>query len=221
MATIRKSDVPHVFTDGERLYTVNAVPGTAVYEERLVRQGDVEYRQWDPRRSKLAAFLRKGAAMFPFENRSSVLYLGAAQGTTVSHVADVCLEGTVYAVEVSRRAFQKLLAISERRHNVMPILADASKPEAYARMMSPVNVVYQDVAQRDQVDIFLQNLRFLRPGGAGLLMVKARSVDVAARPRDVYAKARRSLADAGLDVLQVVELDPYERDHAAILVERG
>lgn len=221
MAEIRKSDVPHVFTEGERLYTVNADPGTAVYGERLVRQGGVEYRQWDPRRSKLAAFLRKGAAMFPFEKRSSVLYLGAAQGTTVSHVADVCREGTVYAVEVSRRAFQELLAFSERRHNVMPILADASDPEGYARMLSPVNVVYQDIAQRDQVAIFLENLRFLRPGGAGLLMVKARSEDVAAKPRDVYARARRRLAAAGLDVLQVAELDPYERDHAAILVERG
>lgn len=218
MAAIRKSDVTHVFTDGNRLYTVNGVPGASVYGERLVREGDVEYRAWDPRRSKLAAFLRKGAGVFPFGRRSEVLYLGAAQGTTVSHVADICSEGTVYAVEISRRAFQKLLAVARERDNIMPILGDAGKPEAYARMLAPVDVLYQDIAQRDQVSIFLKNLRFLKPGGFGLLMVKSRSADVTAEPRDVYAASRRKLA-AELEVVQVVPLDPYEKDHAAILVE--
>ncbi len=209
-----------VYTDGDHLYTVNAVPGLAVYGERLVGQGDVEYRAWDPRRSKVAAWLRKGPGVFPFDKGTDVLYLGAAQGTTVSHLADICLEGTIYAVEVSRRALQKLLDVAERRHNVMPILADASVPEVYARLLSPVDVVYQDVAQRDQVDIFRKNLKFLRPGGLGVLMMKARSADVAAKPRDVYEDARRELTAASLDVVQVTELDPFERDHAAFLVEK-
>jgi len=216
---IRRSDIPHVFTDTERLYTRNAVPGAAVYGERLVRQGTEEYREWDPRRSKLAAFLKKGAAVFPFGGDTDVLYLGAAQGTTVSHVADVCREGTIYAVEISRRAFQKLLDVSEHRTNVMPILADARAPETYERLVGRVGVLYQDVAQRDQVGIFLRNLAFVRPGGFGLLCLKARSVDVAARPQAVYAEARRALAKA-VTIVQVVELAPYERDHAAILVEK-
>ena len=219
MPRIRRSDVPGVYTDGERLYTENLVPGIAVYGERLVSQGDVEYRAWNPRRSKLAALLKKGPAVFPFGRRTEVLYLGAAQGTTVSHLSDICADGTVYAVEISRRAFQKLLALAERRHNLMPILGDADAPDGYARLLAPVDVLYQDVAQRDQVGIFRKNLPFLRPGGLGLLMVKARSADVTARPVDVYAAARRDLASAGLDVLQVAELDPYQEDHAAFLVE--
>ena len=218
---IRQSDIPQVFTDGERLYTRNLVPGVAVYGERLVSQGDAEFRAWNPRRSKLAALLKKGAAMFPFGRRTDVLYLGAAQGTTVSHLSDICVDGTIYAVEISRRAFQKLLALAERRPNLMPILGDADAPDGYARLLAPVDVLYQDVAQRDQVGIFRKNLEFLKPGGVGVLMVKARSADVAARPSDVYAKVRREVASAGLEVLQVAELDPYEADHAAVLVERS
>jgi len=221
VAAIRRSDVPGVSTDGERLYTENLVPGVSVYGERLVAQGGVEYRAWNPRRSKLAALLRKGVGTFPFGRRTDVLYLGAAQGTTVSHLSDICVDGTVYAVEISRRAFQKLLALAERRHNVMPILGDADAPAAYERLLAPVDALYQDVAQRDQVGIFAKNLRFLRPGGFGLLMVKARSTDVAAEPRDVYAAARRALEAAGLDVLEAVPLDPFEADHAAFLVEKA
>jgi fibrillarin-like pre-rRNA processing protein len=219
VAAIRRSDIPHVFTDGERLYTENAVPGVAVYGERLVPQGGTEYREWSPRRSKLAAFVKKGAAVFPFNADTDVLYLGAAQGTTVSHLADVCRDGTIYAVEMSRRAFQKLLDLCERRPNVMPILADASSPDSYERLVGRVGALYQDVAQRDQVGILLKNLQFLRPGGFGLLCVKARSIDVAASPKAVYAEARRTLAKS-VSVVQVVDLEPYERDHAVILVEK-
>ena len=221
MVQIRTSDIPQVYTDGERLYTRNLVPSVAVYGERLVEQEGAEYRQWDHRRSKLAALLKKGVGVFPFGRRTDVLYLGAAQGTTVSHLSDICVDGTIYAVETSRRAFQKLLELSERRDNVMPILGDAEAPDAYARLVGPVAALYQDVAQRDQVAIFRKNLAFLRPGGLGVLMLKARSADVAARPRDVYADAQRALEAAGLAILQRTELDPYEADHAAFVVERA
>jgi len=214
------SDIPHVYTDGDRVYTVNLDPGVAVYGERLVAQGGVEYRAWDPRRSKLAALLQKGVGVFPFGRRTDVLYLGAAQGTTVSHLSDICVEGVIHAVEVSRRAFQKLFDLSEHRPNVMPILADASMPETYEKLVAPVHTLYQDVAQRDQVEIFRRNLRFLRPGGHGILIVKARSADVTAKPQAIYEAARRELA-AELDVLQVTELDPYEADHAAIVVDNA
>lgn len=215
-----QTDIPRVYTDGPNLYTVNLVPGEAVYGERLVVHGGVEYRRWDPSRSKLAALIKKGVGVFPFDRRTDVLYLGAGQGTTVSHLSDICVEGTITAVEVSRRAFQKLLALSERRHNVMPVLEDAGHPEAYERLLTPVDAVYQDVAQRDQVGILRKNLHFVRRGGFAILMLKSRSADVTANPRDVYARARRTLS-ADLDILQVTELDPYEKDHAAFVMEKS
>lgn len=220
MVELRPLAVSHVFTDGRNLYTENLAPGRSVYGERLVTVRGREYRTWDPRRSKLAALLLKGWRILPLERGSQVLYLGAASGTTVSHVSDLCPEGTVYAVEFSRRVFGKLLDLAEERHNIIPILADASKPDRYAATVGRVGFLYQDIAQRDQVAIVERNLRFLKHEGFGILIVKARSTDVARKPEAVYREAAAGLRSAGLHVLGTVPLDPFEEDHAAIPFER-
>ena len=210
-----------MYTDGRELYTRNLEPGVAVYGEPLREEGGVEYRLWDPHRSKLAAFLRLGGSAPPFSPSSRVLYLGAASGTTVSHVSDLCAEGTVFAVEVSRRVFEKLLLVASDRPILVPIMADAAKPESYANVIGdPVEIVYQDLAQPDQDAIFLRNLELLRPGGAGFLAVKARSVDVAADPATVFAASRKALERAGCRVRDVQSLHPFQRDHAMVIVER-
>lgn len=49
----------------------------------------IEYRVWNPFRSKLAAAILGGVDQIHMSPGSKVLYLGAASGTTVSHVADV------------------------------------------------------------------------------------------------------------------------------------
>ena len=219
MVELRPLGVSRVFTDGRDLYTENLVPGRSVYGERLVPFRGSEYRRWDPRRSKLAALILNGWKILPLEKGSQVLYLGAASGTTVSHVSDLCPEGTVYAVEISRRVFQKLLALAEARHNLLPILADAAKPDAYAGTVGHIDLVYQDIAQRDQVEILARNLRFLDSNGAVILMAKARSVDVARDPAAVYRDVTAGLHRKGLHVLATVPLDPFQRDHAAVIAE--
>ncbi|MCK5547467.1 MAG: fibrillarin-like rRNA/tRNA 2'-O-methyltransferase [Thermoplasmata archaeon] len=215
---LRRHRLSGLFTDGKRLLTRNLTPGKRVYGEELVVSGDEEYRVWNPRRSKMAALVLKGLETFPFESKSNVLYLGAATGTTSSHISDIVNEGLVYCVEFSPRAFRKLLNICGERANMMPILADASAPDKYSGQIGPVDVLYQDIAQRDQVPIFQKNLRFLRSGSVGYLMVKARSIDVAAKPRSIYSKVGKEIKAGGLDILEQVELDPYEKDHAAFVV---
>ena len=215
---IRPTDHVGVFTDGSWLHTRNLVPGRAVYGEALRVEDGVEYRRWDAERSKLAAYLKKGGVRWPFLETTSVLYLGAASGTTASHLSDICPRGTIVAVEVSSRSFRDLVTVAEGRPNLLPVLGDASRPDAYRSRVGNVDVVYQDVAQRDQETIFLRNLSALRPEGVGFLMLKARSVDVAARPADVYRVARETIASKGFDVLDVRPLDPYAGDHAAIVV---
>ena len=42
---------------------------------------------------------------------------------------------------------QDLLEVARRRKNVMPIMADASRPEHYAPLVEPVDLLYQDMAQ--------------------------------------------------------------------------
>lgn len=217
---VRPTDRKGVFTDGAWLYTRNLVPGRSVYGEALRMEGRVEYRRWDAERSKLAAYLKRGGRAWPFHPKASVLYLGAASGTTVSHVSDLCSEGTIVAVEISPRSFRDLVTLAEVRKNVVPILGDASRPESYAARVDSVDILYQDIAQRDQVGIFLRNLGFVRPGGTGFLMLKARSVDVAARPVDVYETVRVTLSRASIIVEETRVLDPYESDHAVFVARK-
>ena len=217
---IRATSTAGVFTDGVWLYTANLVPGRAVYGEGLIREEGIEYRKWDAARSKLAAYLKRGGRAWPFQASSTILYLGAASGTTVSHLSDLCPKGSIVAIEISPRVFRDLVSVAEARPNLIPILADATQPESYRSHVGPVDILYQDVAQRDQESIFLRNLDFVRPGGTGFLAVKARSVDVAAKPPDIYAAVRDSLARSGLEIVDVRDLDPFEIDHALIVVRK-
>lgn len=212
---IRRTGTRGLYTDGTHLYTRNAVPGRAVYGEALVQEGGAEYRQWAPDRSKLAALLQRRPAALDLPRKGAVLYLGAGSGTTASHVCDLVPGGRVFAVEKSREAFEQLLHLAQGRGNLIPLLADARTPETYAPRVGRVDLLYQDVAQRDQAAIFLAHVPFLKGEGAGLLMVKARSVDVTALPKDVFRRVREALEEGGLTVEAVVPLDPHQRDHAA------
>lgn len=214
-----KQTFPGVYTDGSRLYTRNLTPGVRIYGERLVRSGDIEYREWKPGRSKLAAYLINGARTFPFSEESSVLYLGAASGTTASHLSDIVHRGAVYCVEVSPRSFRDLVRACTDRGNMFPILADARFPEGYDFAVEKVEVVYQDIAQRDQLSILDRNMRHFSVD-LGILALKSRSEDVSLPPKRVYRETRRRITELGLRVLEVVPLDPYAKDHAMFVVRR-
>ncbi|MHC1625740.1 MAG: fibrillarin-like rRNA/tRNA 2'-O-methyltransferase [Methanoculleaceae archaeon] len=180
-----------------------------VYGEKVLRG----YRVWDPRRSKFSAFLHLGGDI-DLDRSMRVLYLGAANGTTVSHVADYV--EVVYAVEIAPRPMQDLLAVAERRKNVVPILADASQPASYAPLMEEVDLIYQDVADPDQAAIAVRNAIFLKRGGRLLLMLKTRSVDITKRPDDVLKETVDEISGT-FGVEQIRWLEPYHRDHAAII----
>jgi fibrillarin-like pre-rRNA processing protein len=207
-----------VYRIGEDIATLNLTPGKRVYGEKLVRWGGKEYRLWNPYRSKLAAAIRLGLEQLPLGKSAKVLYLGAAQGTTASHVSDIAREGVVYCVEFSPRAMQSLLALAEARENIIPILADASKPESYSYLLEKVDVVYQDIAQAKQSEILLKNVRaYLKEDGHFMHVIKARSIDVTAKPEEVFEKEVKKLKEAGLEVIQKLRLEPYEKDHLFVL----
>jgi fibrillarin-like pre-rRNA processing protein len=181
-----------------------------VYGERML--GGT--RVWDPFRSKLAALYYAGTGV-ELTPDMQVLYLGAANGTTVSHVADYV--EVVYAVEFAPRPMQDLLEVARRRKNLVPIMADASRPEQYAPMVEAVDLIYQDVAQPDQAAILVRNCAFLRPGGRTILMLKTRSVDIRKTPEEVFCETIADLSAAGLEIVESVWLSPYHQDHAAIV----
>lgn len=209
---------PGVFTDGSGLFTVNAAPGKDVYGEELATVDGVEYRAWNPYRSKLAAAILLGAKGLGIDSSTKVLYLGAASGTTASHVSDIVVDGAVHCVEFSERSFRDLVRVCETRKNMLPYLADANEPEKYAHVIEGVELVYQDIAQRNQVEILVRNMAVFE-AERGVLMLKSRSIDVNRAPREVFAEVRKALASKGLAVRSMVTLERYSKDHACFVVE--
>jgi fibrillarin-like pre-rRNA processing protein len=219
---------PQVFLvtleDGsQKLATRNLSPGRAVYGEKLIRFEGVEYRLWDPFRSKLAAAILKGIKTVPIRPNHQVLYLGAASGTTASHVSDIIGEkGYVYCVEFAPRAIRELVNnVCAYRVNMLPILEDARFPEKYAIFIrGKVDDIYCDLAQPEQARILADNAdMFLKNGGYVMLAIKARSIDVTKEPSEVYKREIKVLCDRGFDVLHVVNLEPYDVDHVMVLAK--
>lgn len=210
---------PGVYKRNDRLYTINppACQGIKVYNEQLLTDDATEYRSWNPFRSKLAAALLKGLHL-SLTPQTTVLYLGAATGTTVSHLSDILTQGTIYAVETSPIAATHLLTLSSKRPNIIPILADANHPERYSHQVPQVDLIYQDISQRNQADILTRNTQaYLTSSGTALIMVKARSIDVALKPKQAYASVSTYLQSHQMTITKTLELSPYEKDHAAIL----
>lgn len=209
--------------------TKNLVKGQKVYGEDLYTEGNAEYREWSPLRSKLGAALHKGISQLGIYPGSNVLYLGASTGTTSSHVSDLVVDsanpgsnaaGHVFALDFSPRTTRELVFLCEVRKNMIPILANANHPETYADIVPEVDAVFQDIAQRQQAEIFMKNCdRFLKKGGFGILVVKARSIDVVQKPKEIFKKVRDFL-EKNTTIVDYRELDPFEKDHAIFICKK-
>lgn len=193
--------------DGKRRL---ATRGTPVYGEPT----DGDWRVWDAGRSKLGAMFELGMDT-GLDGGETALYLGAASGTTVSHVADFA--GPTYAVEFAPRPVRDLVDVAEGRANLFPLLKDARKPETYAHIVEAnVDVVVQDVATRGQATVAARNAQFLRENGRLVAAIKARSEDVTADPADVFADVHAELEET-YEILETARLDRFHDDHLGII----
>jgi fibrillarin-like pre-rRNA processing protein len=201
------------------LATQNLDRGKSVYGEKMMEIDDLEYRIWEPYRSKLAAAILKGLKENPIKESSSVLYLGASTGTTVSHVSDIVgNKGIIFAVEPSARVAREFLEnVATRRRNIIPILMDARRFLYYYSYYGLVNVVYSDIAQPDQTDIAINNCKcYLKPGGDLIIVIKTRSIDVLTDPKLVTQNEAKKLEVNQFQILQIINLEPYDKDHSLI-----
>ncbi len=206
----------------KRLVTQNLTPGRSVYGEQLVEYKGVEYRLWDPFRSKLVAAILKGLGTVPIQPSHKVLYLGAASGTTASHVSDlVGEEGHVYCVEFAPRAMRELVDnVCAYRANMSPILADARLPEHYSTLVGKVDDIYCDIAQPQQAKVLADNADlFLMDNGWIMLAIKARSIDVTKEPSVVYKREIDTLKARKFRIREVIHLEPYDKAHAMIVAQ--
>ena len=201
-----------------RLTSKNLAPSIQVYGERLITISDMEYRLWLPQRSKLSAMIEKDM-LIPIKKNSKILYLGAASGTTASHISDIIEEGRLFAVDISPRAMQQLINLSKMRNNMVPILADATRPISYKAVVESVDIIYQDVAHPDQAKIALANAKeFLKDDGFLIMQIKARSIDSTLSPSQVYKMQLKKLEDE-FTILGKQILKPFHKDHLALIAK--
>ncbi|XP_041708675.1 rRNA 2'-O-methyltransferase fibrillarin-like [Coregonus clupeaformis] len=207
----------------DALVTKNMVIGESVYGEKRmnVEEGEtkIEYRAWNPFRSKLAAAILGGVDQIHIKPGSKVMYLGAASGTTVSHVSDIVgPEGLVYAVEFSHRSGRDLLNVAKKRTNIIPIIEDARHPHKYRMLVGMVDVIFADVAQPDQTRIVALNAHnFLKNGGHFVISIKANCIDSTAAPEAVFAAEVKKMGSENMKPQEQLTLEPYERDHAIVV----
>ncbi|MFC1648179.1 fibrillarin-like rRNA/tRNA 2'-O-methyltransferase [Nanoarchaeota archaeon] len=207
----------NVYKEGKWLSTKNAYPGVTHFDERE-QNGK---RQWDPNRSKLAAAIAKGVQDIGIKENDIILYLGAGHGYTPSFVSDIIgKNGMVFCLDSSPRVVRDLVMVCEQRSNMAPILGNANQPDTYKKLLpKQVDIVYQDVAQKNQVQIFLKNIdMYLKKGGYALLAVKARSVDVTRKPGEIFEEVQNSLE--GLNIVEKRNLSPFQKDHMMFVCKK-
>ncbi|XP_069796096.1 rRNA 2'-O-methyltransferase fibrillarin isoform X2 [Narcine bancroftii] len=207
----------------DALVTRNMVPGESVYGEKRIgveeAEQKIEYRAWNPFRSKLAAAILGGIDQIHIKPKAKVLYLGAASGTTVSHVSDIVgPDGLVYAVEFSHRSGRDLINVAKKRTNIIPIIEDARHPHKYRMLLGMVDVIFADVAQPDQSRIVAINAHhFLKVGGHFVISIKANCIDSTASPEAVFAAEVKKMQQENMKPQEQLTLEPYERDHAVVV----
>ncbi|MFW9906664.1 MAG: fibrillarin-like rRNA/tRNA 2'-O-methyltransferase [Candidatus Thorarchaeota archaeon] len=223
---LTKTNLEGVFqvkkNDKSRLVTLNKVLGKSVYGEQLLSIDEEEYRVWDPYRSKFAAAYLSGMRKLPQIHDKRILYLGVSTGTTASHFSDILDKGVIFGIEFSPKVMRRFFRLAEQRNNLIPILADARRPEEYSPFVFEVDLIYQDVAQPEQARIFGRNSQeFLKSGGHGFLAIKSQSIDVVLKPDEVFSKQMEELEqDFGLEILEYRSIDAFEKKHAVLILKK-
>ncbi|MFX1273974.1 MAG: fibrillarin-like rRNA/tRNA 2'-O-methyltransferase [Promethearchaeota archaeon] len=205
-----------------KLYTKNLVPGINVYGEKLINFRDVEYREWDPYRSKLAAILLKNPRLNFLEKNLNCLYLGASSGTTISHLSDIIIEGVIYGVEFAPRSMRQLVQNTSERNNIIPISGDANYPENYAKaIFTRIDLIYQDVAQPNQAEIALKNCNYyLKKGGILILAIKSQSIDSLANIEKIFNEEKKVLENSGYEIIESINIQKHADKHAVLITKK-
>jgi len=216
----------NVFVSGPltnpRLYTRNLVPRRKIYDEKLIEVDGIEYRSWDPERSKLAAIFINDPSTSFLRKANRCLYLGAASGTTISHLSDILPNGLIYAVEFSERSIRQLIQNTSDRKNVIPILADARYPIEYANaIFTDIDLVYQDVAQPNQAEIMVKNMDYyLKEKGTFIFLIKSQSIDSISKSEKIYSEEKNILQKAGFKIQESINIHNFAKNHIALIGEK-
>lgn len=209
---------PGIFRKNNSIFT-EAASGKSVYGEKFVNEDGKKYRRWDASRSKAGAAVLKDVDL-GIERDDDILYLGAASGTTVSHFSDIVSKGFIYAVEYSETVIRDLVDVAEDRKNIAPILGNARKPDEYSDIVEKCDIVFQDISQSDQPEIFMKNCeKYLKEDGIGLLAVKAKSISTSEKAEEIFEDVKEKIV-RNFDIIEETTLEPYEKDHLFLKLKK-
>jgi len=208
-----------VYSIDGKLATENSVKGNRVYNEDLIEDGDVEYRLWNPYRSKLAAAILKGLKNFHIKRDSRVLYLGAATGTTSSHVSDIAKDGQIFCVEISERNMRGLLGTCEKRENMFPILSDANNINEYKSIVNECDIIYQDVSVKEQAKMLNINSVMLKKGGYAYFIIKSQSIDISKNPKEIFEDELREVSK-NFEIIEKIDIEPFDSLHLFVVLQK-
>ena len=170
---------------------------------------------WNPYHSKLSAYLIAGGKNWPFKKNSKILYLGSAEGNTISYLSEICKTNSITAVEISSVAMAELLVLAKKKENIIPCLSDAHFPEKYRVQANNPEIIYQDIAQNDQVDIFIRNCKYYKPKHA-FLMLKTQSITK--QYSDIFKKTEKRLNKIFKKV-ESININKWAKGHSAYYME--
>ncbi len=209
-----------VYKIDNKLATKNLFKGTRVYDEEFVEYEGEQYRLWNPYRSKLAAAIINGLKDMEIRPGSKVLYLGAATGTTSSHVSDIVgKDGIVYCIEISERNMRELVKVCEMRTNMLPMLEDARNVNSYTKDVGSCDVIYQDISSQDQADILIRNSVLLKARGIAYVAIKSQSIDVTKKPALVFKEFLEEISKH-FNVLEKIDVAPYSKMHLFVVLQK-
>ena len=218
---------PNVYISGPpdnlKLYTKNAVRGKRIYGEKLINYRDIEYREWDPFRSKIAALVLGNPKTNFLANNLKCLYLGASSGTSISHLSDIIKSGIIYGVEFAERSIRQLLQNTLDRKNIIPILGDARFPDEYSRhIFTEIDLIYQDVAQPNQAEIAISNSNYyLKNDGLLIIAIKSQSIDSLQKSEYIYDQEKEVLEKSGYSILESINIHKYAANHIILVAKKN
>ncbi len=209
-----------VYSINNKLCTINLDVGNKVYNEELICFDNIEYRLWNPYRSKLAAAILNKLKLFEIKKQQKILYLGSATGTTVSHVSDIIgNESIIFCIEFSERNMRQFLNFCENRENIVPLLSDARYPDKYSDIVEECDVLYQDVSSKDQADILNKNSKFLKKGGIAYFIIKSQSIDISKNPKIVFDNELDKIKN-NFEILEKIDIEPYDKKHLFVVLRK-
>lgn len=214
---INKINNSRILMEKNKIYSLSLF-NRSIYGEKIKVYNNMYLREWNPRRSKLGAAILKGFNEMPFKENANVVYLGASTGTTVSHVSDICFKGNIYAIEVSYDSFVKLYSLSNYRNNIYPLLEDANMPEKYSFFIEKPDIIYQDIAQRNQVQIFNENSDYFKCAKKAILILKAKAISSNKNEKSILNRAIKGIK--GFNIKNIIDLKPYDIGNYFIYMER-